>query len=241
MTAWILRALVGLAVGLVPLLASAQPTNWGHGRTITCETQTDARNECRTGFEGPAVLVRNLSGVRCIEGRNWGNRGPGRIWVNDGCSGEFAEDRGGSRPGQGSSQGQAVRCESVNGNYRECRLNGRGTARLVRQLSGSACVQGRSWGQRGNLIWVDQGCRAEFALPGSGSGSNNWGGSASYSVTCSSVNEQAAFCAWDTRRGYPRMIEQLSSAPCQEGRTWGVRGRGEIWVSNGCRARFGVR
>ena len=33
---------------------------------------------------------------------------------------------------------------------------------LVRQLSSSPCVQGRSWGYGRNGIWVAQGCRAEF-------------------------------------------------------------------------------
>ena len=41
--------------------------------------------------------------------------------------------------------------------------------------------------------------------------------------------------------GRPVLIEQLSSTPCQEGVTWGQSGRGEIWVSRGCRGRFGVR
>lgn len=239
MLRWILKLVLAIACGVAPIWGSAQPANWGPGGTITCATQTDGENECRTGFRGPAVLVRNLSGVRCIEGRNWGNREAGRIWVSEGCRGEFAEARGGNWSGPGT--GQVVRCESTNGRYRECRLNDRGAVGLVRQLSDSPCIQGRSWGQRGNMVWVDGGCRAEFATGAGSAGPGGWGGAGGYSVTCSSNNEQAAFCSWDFRRGYPRVIEQLSSARCEEGRSWGLRGRGQIWVSHGCRARFGVR
>lgn len=228
--------LLGCAVGLVPLLSLAQPIHGVPGRTVVCQARANSAIECRTGFRGPAELVRNLSRVRCVEGRNWGNRAGGRIWIRDGCAGEFAQARG---PGwAGGAQAELLRCESTNGSYRECRLAGRGTARLVRQLSSAACVQGRSWGQRGRQLWVDRGCRAEFHVVRQG---GSFPGGGNYAVTCSSVNEQAAFCAWDFRMGYPRVLEQLSNAPCREGLSWGVRGRGEIWVSQGCRARFGVR
>lgn len=209
---------------------------------VTCASENHAYRECRTDFRTPAVLIQNLSRTACLEGRNWGNGRHGTIWVRDGCRGVFMAQRaGGSWPG--SHAGQALRCESVDGRRRECRLGTRrGSARLVRQLSNTPCVQGANWGQRGNTVWVDGGCRAEFAVGGAvGAPPNGWGGSTAYTVTCSSENEQAAFCAWDFRRGYPRVIEQLSSAPCQEGSSWGLRGRGEIWVSRGCRARFGVR
>ncbi|AXC09395.1 hypothetical protein ACPOL_0008 [Acidisarcina polymorpha] len=37
---------------------------------------------------------------------------------------------------------------------------------MVRQRSGSACTQGYSWGYDQGGIWVDHGCRADFALGG---------------------------------------------------------------------------
>jgi hypothetical protein len=37
------------------------------------------------------------------------------------------------------------------------------------------------------------------------------------------------------------MLQQLSKAPCQEGSSWGYSGGASLWVSGGCRARFGVR
>lgn len=65
------------------------------------------------------------------------------------------------------AQGQTIRCESINGNYRECDYYGEGgSVRLYRQLSESRCDEGRSWGFDGRrrVLWVAQGCRGEFLV-----------------------------------------------------------------------------
>lgn len=56
---------------------------------------------------------------------------------------------------------QVVRCESVDGRTRECAADTRDGVRLVRQLSKSACLEGRNWGYGRDRIWVSQGCRGE--------------------------------------------------------------------------------
>jgi hypothetical protein len=40
--------------------------------------------------------------------------------------------------------------------------------RLIRQISGSTCSQGSSWGYDAHGIWVDNGCQAEFEMNGNG-------------------------------------------------------------------------
>ena len=65
--------------------------------------------------------------------------------------------------GQAQNYGREVSCESNDGRYRECRVSYRGPAAIVRQMSDTRCVEGRNWGSRPGLIWVDQGCRARFA------------------------------------------------------------------------------
>ena len=55
-----------------------------------------------------------------------------------------------------------VRCDSNDNRYRQCAIDGRG-ARLVRQYSKSPCVEGRTWGVGRGFVWVNDGCRAEFA------------------------------------------------------------------------------
>jgi len=160
----------------------------------------------------------------------------------------------GSRPGGGSGggwhgttpgggNGGIVRCESQDKRERTCPTGWRG-ARLVRQISGTACVEGRSWGTRNGAVWVNGGCRGEFAEargPGSGWGGGGSGGNnARYSVTCSSNDRRRSTCAWESRRGRPVLVEQLSGTACRENQTWGFA-NGSLWVSNGCRGRFGVR
>ena len=139
--------------------------------------------------------------------------------------------------------GQAFVCESDRGGYRECGVPGGGQVTLVRQLSESACIPGRTWGQRGAAVWVNGGCRGEFATQGGGYGYGApvGGYAGGYVVTCNSDEGRTATCGFDGRMGRAVLIEQLSATPCQEGATWGQSGRNEIWVSRGCRGRFGVR
>lgn len=203
------------------------------GGSVVCESRDNRHHECATGFRGRAELVQNLSGTRCVEGQNWGSRS-GSVWVDRGCRGRFEEGFGG---GGGGGNG-SVRCESKDSRYRECATGFRGRAVLSRQLSDQRCVEGRTWGQRGGMVWVDNGCRAEFSRAGGGGG---WGPDpgAGYSVTCSSENGRRRTCAWNTRYGRPQLLEQLSGSSCREGSSWGYQGN-LIWVDRGCRGRFGT-
>jgi hypothetical protein len=71
--------------------------------------------------------------------------------------------------GVAAAQSGFVTCESVNYRSAECRVDGSGVT-LVRQLSSPPgdCIEGRTWGfdrSRG-LVWVSNGCRAEFRVAG---------------------------------------------------------------------------
>jgi len=247
---------LGLAAAvLAPQWVQAQPMGYPpQGRAILCESQDGGYRECATGFRGNAVLTENRSDTRCVEGGNWGNTGRGSVWVRNGCRGVFAEAGGAGYPGgpggpgypggpggpgwNGSGgQEELVRCESDNGRYRECRIPGRARIELVRQLSDSACVQGRSWGVKSDRVWVDRGCRGEFTASGGAWGGGGW----DRSVICASEDQQTVTCRWDSRMGRPRLLEQLSSATCREGYSWGTTRDGDLWVSRGCRGRFGAR
>ena len=59
-------------------------------------------------------------------------------------------------------------------------------------------------------------------------------------ITCESQNERNEVCTTLQPGSSVRLVEQLSHAPCIEGRTWGAD-EGHIWVSAGCRATFDVR
>ena len=65
--------------------------------------------------------------------------------------------------GNYGTTGSSVRCESNDGRVNRCALPyGNGRAVIERQISRSACIEGRTWGQERDGIWVSQGCRAEF-------------------------------------------------------------------------------
>lgn len=151
----------------------------GHGRqgypvsgsVIRCESQRHRTQHCRVDTRGGVSLVRQLSDQPCVRGRNWGHDRNG-VWVSQGCRAEFSIGRGnagygnshGPRPFPQQAAGRTVRCESSNHGQRRCNLPVQHTVTLVRQLSSASCVRGRTWGWDRNGVWVDRGCRAEFAV-----------------------------------------------------------------------------
>ena len=126
---------------------------------VLCESKDNRYVECPTQFRGAAMVSRQLSSTRCTEGINFGSR-PGRVWVNGGCRARFVENDRYSPPT--APGGREIACESRNGQYQECRTGFRGPATLVRQTSSTACVEGRTWGARTGVVWVNGGCRARF-------------------------------------------------------------------------------
>ncbi|MGA8145155.1 MAG: DUF3011 domain-containing protein [Candidatus Acidiferrales bacterium] len=65
---------------------------------------------------------------------------------------------------QASAQ-STITCESKHHKRNYCRIDDpRVTVEMVQQLSQEPCVRGQSWGNDGQGIWVDRGCRAVFRL-----------------------------------------------------------------------------
>ncbi len=216
----------------------APGSGWNQ-REIICTSVNRQYRECRSPFRGPARLSQQISDTRCVEGRNWGSR-PGLIWVDNGCRGRFVEWRQ-NWPNWGNPGNQRqVLCESKDERYQQCNTGFRGDARLSRQLSQNACVEGRSWGHERGMVWVSRGCRAWFEDSNWNGGNNGYPGNSGNSITCSSNDGRYQTCAWQGRYGRPYLIQQLSDQRCIEGSTWGYRD-GSIWVNNGCRGRFGSR
>lgn len=260
-------ALLIAASAAAPVVAAPQTwQEYGPGTgVIRCESNDNRVRECPTGG-GRVMLERQLSRAACIEGRTWGY-GRNGVWVSQGCRADFrlsdAYGSGGyygSRPygndgydaygdprrgahGNAYGQGQTVRCESNDGRTQRCALyaNPR-DVQLVRQLSRSPCIEGRTWGHDRGGVWVTQGCRADFSASSSGRGYGRGGRNApAYGgygnvFRCESNDGRTRECAANTRAGV-QLVRQLSNAACIQGRTWGY-GRNSIWVSQGCRAEF---
>jgi hypothetical protein len=131
----------------------------GNGQTVRCESQNGAIRTCTHNFRNNAVLSRQLSSARCIEGQSWG-QGRGKVWVKDGCRAEFTDGRGGWNPGPGNNN-YSVTCSSANDRRTTCAWDSRqGRPMVIQQLSSSPCREGSTWGYSGSQIWVDRGCRA---------------------------------------------------------------------------------
>ena len=210
------------------------------GGTVVCESRNGQYQECAMPFRGPAVVVNVLSSSACDQGRTWGSRGFGVVWVSNGCRAEFGP--GYAPPpnpgiGGGAVPMGAIRCESENGNYRACPTPAGVHMVLTSQLSTTMCVEGRTWGNSYDSVWVRGGCRGEFQ-PAGGWTPPQPIGPTGRTIECSSNNLRHQACYWNPGWGYPRLSEQLSEDDCREGRSWGYDGRSQIWVDRGCRARF---
>ena len=135
-----------------------------------------------------------------------------------------------------------VTCSSFERRYTECVAPFRGRAVLSYQLSETSCIEGRTWGQRVGVIWVDDGCRGQFSeQPGGGRpAAGGWTGNAYHDggsfVICESREGKRRRCP-NGLRGDIVLVEKFSDAPCIQGDTWGWQ-PGEIWVRRGCRAKF---
>lgn len=134
------------------------------------------------------------------------------------------------------SSAQTISCSSDDGRRHYCPADTRGGVRLVKQRSDSACNQGYSWGFDRGGVWVDRGCRADFAVDsyqyrGPGPGSVG-------TISCSSDDGRRHYCQADSR-GRIRLSRQRSESPCREGYSWGTDGGG-VWVDHGCRADFSI-
>jgi len=148
--------------------------------------------------------------------------------------------------GHGSQQpypgdnGQVFRCESQDNRVRRCGADTRYGVRINRQLSSSACIQGRSWGYDNSGVWVSNGCRAEFVTGGGyGRGGPQYPGGGygqGRSVRCESGKGRYHRCNVSVYRGV-QLQRKLSDSACNQGSTWGWDRNG-IWVDRGCRADF---
>ena len=155
---------------------------WDQDIDVRCASGGYNYNMCQvdTGRGSRVTLVRQISNTPCVEGRNWGWNRAG-VWVNGGCEGIFRVQRrwaGGApsgpgpgpdgpwRPGPGWDTSINVRCASGGFNYNMCQIDtGRGSRVFIsRQISKTACIEGRTWGWNRAGVWVDAGCEAIFTV-----------------------------------------------------------------------------
>lgn len=142
----------------------------GGAQIVRCDSNDGRYRTCAVPRGGYVRLVRQISKTRCVEGHNWGSE-RGAIWVDRGCRAEFeVGGRGGGWGGGGGwdggwngghDNGQIFRCDSNDRRTHYCEVDARRVS-LVRQVSKTPCIEGRTWGRDRRGVWVTEGCRAEF-------------------------------------------------------------------------------
>jgi DUF3011 family protein len=68
-----------------------------------------------------------------------------------------------AQPGYGAPPPR-ITCSSNDGRRNWCAIGNSRDVQLVRQISGSPCVRGNTWGLDQRGLWVDRGCRADFRV-----------------------------------------------------------------------------
>ena len=159
---------LSLGLLLLPAFAAAQDS-------LKCESNDGNRQYCGSYNPDQVQFDRQISESPCAEGQTWGIDRDG-LWVDRGCRATFiirgGSDRGyqnrDDRPaGPGGPSGQtgqsSLTCSSDDGNRQYCGNYNPDQVRLDRQISGSPCTEGQTWGVDGQ----DFGLTAAAAPPSS--------------------------------------------------------------------------
>ncbi|MGA6974648.1 MAG: DUF3011 domain-containing protein [Candidatus Binatus sp.] len=134
--------------------------------TVNCDSYGGQRNTCGAETRNGVALARQISGAKCKRGTSWGILNDNQIWVDQGCRGIFTTGVMWTKGGGGGGGGGEKRltCASYSNRRTECPANTNGWVKLIRQWSNAPCIQGVSWGYNNRMVWVDKGCRADFAF-----------------------------------------------------------------------------
>ena len=170
---------------VIAILAVVLATAWVLPAQADSKQQRSAQSDCqrelaRRGYT--VVSTRNYQQYKDgwsldLQGRDYRGRTSWGTCFVDTRSGDVSLSGfgwGGSGDwggGGNNNQPFTFYCASPDYKYRECQLPVNGRARMTKKKSDAPCVEGRDWGQRGDRVWIDHGCRGNFEVVRSG-----WGG-----------------------------------------------------------------
>lgn len=134
-------------------------------------------NNSRNNSRNAAGRSRDFSYEAIVSNRGRNRNSGGNVSdVRYDWTGGWPNDRRDNNDrGENGYRAQNIYCASDDGRRHTCAINTTGgNVRLVKQQSGSTCVQGRNWGFNQTGIWVDRGCRADFEVSSNrGRGNDN--------------------------------------------------------------------
>ena len=211
---------------VIAILAVVLATAWVLPAQADSKQQRSAQSDCqrelaRRGYT--VVSTRNYQQYKDgwsldLQGRDYRGRTSWGTCFVDTRSGDVSlsgfgwggsGDWGGSG---GGNQAFTFYCGSPDYKYRECQLPVDGRARLTKKKSDSRCVEGSDWGQRGDRVWVNNGCRANFEVVRSG-----WGGGGSNGNHGQQQRAEAQ-CRNEARR--QGLVVQNVTTPRLQGSYW---------------------
>jgi hypothetical protein len=191
-------------------------------QTVRCESQGGAYRSCPVSTSGGVSLSRQLSREGCWQNDTWGYD-RNRIWVTRGCRAEFRVGSHSNNNSDGAKvAGALVLGAIVAGAIAENKDNHHNDHR-------------NDWDNDRYNGSYNGGYDYGYGNNGYYGNGNSWG----REFTCSSKDNRTQWCGNVARREHVEVRRQLSNTPCSFGRTWGVD-RGQVWVSQGCRAVFVV-
>ena len=215
------------------------PATAGSGMRFRCESDRSQPHYCAVDTSEGVTLVKQLSGMPCMQGRNWDYDRHG-VWVSHRCRAEFITGK--PQAVDQSAAGNTIKCESRANRIERCAADTSKGVRLTRILSTSACVENLDWGYDDEGIWVAEGCRGEFRLGGAETAGNQAKSSTDLQairLICQSSEKSRQRCDTTVKEGVD-LLRQLSRTRCVQGSNWDWD-RAGIWVDRGCRAEFRVR
>lgn len=188
------------------------PTGWGRFRQLPNGWQVDlTARDNRGRTDGGTCMVFTSGQIRLYGFENLGNSWGG---------------------GGGSGGSMTFNCASKDGRYKECQTPVNGRVELRQRWSDARCQEGYSWGVKGDRVWVDHGCRAEFQVTPTGGGG---GGGQGSQIDCRSTSGRYVECRMPNN-AYGRIVRDYSGQ-CRLGQSWGSD-RGKVWVRANCQGRF---
>ena len=139
--------------------------------SVYCSSDDGKRHYCQIDARDGVYLIRQRSGSPCTRGSSW-DFDDHAVWADRGCRADFApglppraeRHESGDDREEDQRERKTIYCASDDGSRNYCPAEIRRGVELARQVSGSPCTKGYSWDYSGDGIWVDHGCRADFAI-----------------------------------------------------------------------------
>jgi hypothetical protein len=127
-----------------------------------------------TGKDGNALIVSRLGKTLDIPDGTNSDGARVQIYDSNGDSNQqFTFRQVSGNQGYGNTgntySSNTIVCSSNNGRRTHCDADTQGGVRLIRQIGGSSCQEGSTWGSDSSGVWVDRGCQAEFEVSNKGS------------------------------------------------------------------------